>query len=97
VKVSLTDEAKRQARAERTWWRKNRDTKRLFDDELRSARDRLKESPTDKVYGFIDREPVRRMLLEKTRCHLYYVVREREGIVRIVAIWGAKRGRDPEL
>ena len=38
---------------------------------------------------------MRRLLLEKTRCHLYYVVMERENLVRIVAIWGAMKGTDP--
>jgi hypothetical protein len=31
------------------------------------------------------------MLLEKTRCHVYYVIPEGETLVRIVAIWGASR------
>jgi hypothetical protein len=38
---------------------------------------------------------VRRLLLEKTRCHLFYVVLEREDLVRIVAVWGAMKGADP--
>jgi len=38
---------------------------------------------------------VRRLLLEKTRCHLYYVVSEREDLVRIIAVWGAMKGADP--
>ena len=40
---------------------------------------------------------MRRLLLEKTRCHLYYVVVEREDLVRIVAVWGAMRGANPSL
>lgn len=38
---------------------------------------------------------MRRLLLEKTRCHVYDVVLEREHVVRIVAVWGAMKGMDP--
>jgi hypothetical protein len=91
----MTEEAQRQARAERKWWRANRDAKHLFSEELRRARDLLAHAPKHEIYGHFDGHPVRRLLLEKTRCHLYYIVLEREGLVRIVAVWGATRGADP--
>ena len=97
MKVELSDEAKLQAREENAWWRKNRDAKRLFTEELRAARKTLRDGPKHQVYAYIDGEPVRRMLLEKTRCHVYYLILEREKLVRIVAIWGARRGRGPKL
>lgn len=53
--------------------------------------------PKHKIYAYIDGEPVRRLLLEKTRCHVYYVVLEHEKRVRVVAIWGASRERGPTL
>jgi hypothetical protein len=37
------------------------------------------------------------LLLEKTRCHVYYLVIEPEDLIRIVAIWGAARGVEPRL
>jgi hypothetical protein len=97
LKVQLSDEAKRQAREENAWWRKNRDSKRLFTEELRAARKVLKDGPKHQTYAFIEGEPVRRLLLEKTLCHVYYVVLEREKLVRVVAIWGASRQRGPKL
>jgi hypothetical protein len=97
LKVELSDEAKRQASEENAWWRKNRDNKRIFTDELRAARKVLKDGPKHQIYAYIDGEPVRRLLLEKTRCHVYYVVFEREKLVRIVAVWGATQQRDPKL
>lgn len=97
MKVELSDEAKRQAREENAWWRKHRDSKRLFIEELRAARKVLKDGPKHQVYAYIDGEPVRRLLLEKTHCHVYYLVLEREKLVRIVAIWGASRQRGPTL
>jgi plasmid stabilization system protein ParE len=97
LKVELSDEAKRQARDENAWWRKNRDHKRIFTEELRAARKVLKDGPKHQIYAYIDCEPVRRLLLEKTRCHVYYVVFEREKLVRIVAIWGGPREHGPKL
>lgn len=97
MKVELSDEAKRQARDENAWWRKNRDHHRIFTEELRAARKVLKDGPKHQIYAYIDGEPVRRLLLEKTRCHVYYVVFEREKLVRIVAIWGGPREHGPKL
>jgi plasmid stabilization system protein ParE len=97
LKVELSDEAKQQAREENAWWRKNRDNKRIFTEELRAARKVLKDGPKHQIYAYIDGEPVRRLLLEKTRCHVYYVVLESEQLVRVVAIWGASRQRGPKL
>ncbi|MEO7037668.1 MAG: hypothetical protein ABI335_27920 [Polyangiaceae bacterium] len=57
----------------------------------------LKDGPKHQIYAYIDGEPVRRLLLEKTRCHVYYLVLEREKLVRIVVIWGASRQRGPTL
>ena len=91
----MTEEAQRQARAERRWWREHRDAKQLFSQELRAARDVLARTPKHEIYGHFDGQPVRRLLLEKTRCHLYYLVVEREQLVRIIAVWGATRGADP--
>ena len=91
----MTEEAQRQARAERTWWRAHRDAKQLFSQELRAARTILAHGPKHEIYGYFDGQPVRRLLLEKTRCHIYYVVRESENLVRIVAVWGAMKGAAP--
>jgi hypothetical protein len=49
------------------------------------------------IYGYFDGQPVRRLLLEKSACHLYYLLLEKENIVRIVAVWGASRGTGPDL
>jgi hypothetical protein len=97
VKVEFSEEARRQARRERTWWRKNRDAKHLFTEELRAARETLSAGPRLEIYGYFDGQPVRRLLLEKSACHLYYLLLEKENIVRIVAVWGASRGTGPDL
>lgn len=57
----------------------------------------LAHGPKLEIYGYFEGLPVRRLLLEKTRCHVYYLVIEPEDLVRIVAIWGAARGVEPRL
>jgi hypothetical protein len=91
------EEAQQQARAERTWWRAHRDAKQLFSEELRGLGSPPPHGPKHEIYGHFDGQPVRRILLEKTRCHLYYVVVEREDLVRIVAVSGAMKGVHPKL
>jgi hypothetical protein len=94
VKVVLTDEAQRQARAESAWWRQHRDVKPPFGDELRRARSILATDALREIDGYFDGLAVRR-LLPKTRCHLYYLVFEHEQVVRIVAVWGGAKGAAP--
>lgn len=93
----MTASAQRQARAELRWWRANRDAKHVFTEELRAARRMLAHGLKLEIYGDFEGLPVRRLLLEKTRCHVYYLVFEQEGLVRIVAIWGAARGVEARL
>jgi len=57
----------------------------------------LKDGPKHQIYAYIDGEPVRRLLLEKTRCHVYYLILEAEKLVRVVNILGASRERGPKL
>lgn len=93
----LTEEAQRQARSENRWWREHRDAKRLFSDELRAAKRTLAAGPKLEIYGYFDGLAVRRLLLEKTRCHVYFLLVEEADLVRIIAVWGATRGVDPGL
>jgi len=40
---------------------------------------------------------VRRVVLPKTRHHVYYEVDRKNDLVMILAVWGAPRGRGPTL
>ncbi len=42
-------------------------------------------------------ETVRRTLLKKSVQHVYYSVDEANGVIVIYSVWGARRGRGPEL
>ena len=58
----------------------------------------LCEAPTiGSVYATLDGIPVRRVLLRKTRAHLYYSVDDGAELVKVLAVWGAPKGRGPSL
>jgi hypothetical protein len=40
---------------------------------------------------------VRRVLLPKTHNHVYYETDRENGVVMILAVWGAPKGRGPKL
>ena len=69
-----------------------------FDEELREMKKRLASAAHEgQEYGRFKGELVRRLLLEKSKNHVYYVVRDADGIVHVVAIHGAVRGSGPDL
>lgn len=99
MKVRFTEQAQADARRIRRWWRENR-TKapNRFSEELREVRKRLASAAQEgHAYRQLGGELVRRLLLEKSGQHVYYVVREAERLVSIVAIHGAVRGSGPDF
>lgn len=48
---------------------------------------------------YVEREGVvvRRVLLRKTRNHVYYEIDRANGVVMIIAVWGAPKGEGPKL
>lgn len=97
--VEFRAEARAQAAARRAWWVENRPAAReLFDEELASAMRDLTDRPASiPVLLIRDRLAIRRWLLPKTRCHVYYVIYESRGVVEILSLWGASTGRRPPL
>ena len=79
-----------------TWWREHRDSAAdLFEQELSIAFRTIAAAPqTGKRYRHPD-SAVRRVLLRTTRNHVYYT--ERDDHILVVAVWGAVKGRGPNL
>jgi plasmid stabilization system protein ParE len=99
VKVRISDPAKRQAREIDRWWRANRQAApTLFAEELAEARRLLTKTP-DLGSPYVERRGVlvRRVLLRKSQNHVYYEIDRVNGIVIILAVWGAPKGRGPTL
>jgi plasmid stabilization system protein ParE len=95
--VRTTPEADSQIRDVDAWWRQHRPgVPDLFVDELSTAFDVIAAAPQiGRLYRQSPVQGTRRLLLNGTRYHLYYVHREEE--VRVLALWHARRGSGPPL
>jgi len=95
--VSATALARRQMEIAGRWWLENRDkAPDLFVSELETARALLSIEPRAGTAFPTPRHPgARRVLMVKTRYHLYHTVHDEENLVLIRALWHASRGRVP--
>jgi plasmid stabilization system protein ParE len=98
VRIRVSARAQREADRADAWWRANRpDTADLFTHELLRVLALLRDNPN--LGALYDAEhfegPVRRILMKKTKCHVYHGRLGDEAI--ILAVWGAQRERGPKL
>jgi len=97
MRVRLTPRALVEIERKRTWWRQQRPAAAsLFEDELYA---RVEQALVDPNLGSIYKEEgggaIRRLLLSRTRNHVYYAVDGDELVV--LSVWGAARRRGPAL
>ncbi len=97
MKVGFTEEAKAQVRRRREWWKKNRDKKSLFTEELRAAQRELRHAPKLAVHGMREGYEVRRLSLRRVHCFVYYVILEEEQRVEIISLWGQEQEHQPDF
>ena len=98
MKIVLLDEAQERFEAEDRWWREHRDAKDLFVTEFQEVLQQLAVAPTiGQRYRRARGKLIQRVLMPKTRCHVYYLHDLNGDIVEIHSIWGARRRRGPSL
>jgi len=98
VKIVLLAEAQRRFEAEDEWWRDNRDAKELFLDEFEQTLEQIGSNPErGQAYRLTRGKLIQRMLMRKTRCHVYYFHDREHDLVEGHTIWGAHRERGPRL
>ena len=97
MKLRLTLRALREAKRRKSWWLQNRPlAPQRFEQELDEVLDRILGTPTLGVeYPSKLDMPVRRVLMKKTKTHVYFSVED--DVVYILSVWGAQRGRGPKL
>jgi plasmid stabilization system protein ParE len=98
VNLRFTPQALAETKRIKTWWRENRPAASdAFEQELNATLERIVQAPSlGSLYEQGDLEvPVRRVLLPKTRNHLYYAIEGKEVVV--LSVWGSPRGRGPKL
>jgi plasmid stabilization system protein ParE len=95
--VRTTPEVEEQIAAADEWWRLNRlAAPDLFLEELADALDLIGQAPLiGRAYRPSPLPGTRRVLLKRSRYHVYYVPLIAE--VRVLALWHALRGSGPPL
>lgn len=97
--VRVSPEADEQIQEVAAWWRAHRKAAPgLFRTELAAAFDLLVRSPElGTPYHDAPVPEVRRLLLLRTRYHLYYTIDRANGEVFVRALWHTSRGEGPWL
>jgi plasmid stabilization system protein ParE len=99
-RVDVSPEARIHVQAIQAWWTTNRRAAPdLFREELRAALATLSESPAAGTPYRISSgvAGMRRILMPRTRYHVYYVVTDEQRRVLVHAVWHTARGRGPRL
>ena len=98
MNVRLSKRAQRAVDRIDACWRKQADHPETFLRELLSAIDFLESvdhpgtpCPTQK------RPALKRVLLEKSKCHIYFEPNERTNTLEVLTIWDGRRERAPKL
>ena len=98
MKIVLLDEAQERFEAEDGWWREHRDAKELFVMEFEEVLRQIASTPgLGQLYRRTRGKLIQRVLMKKTRCHVYYFHDEQRDLIEIHSIWGARRKRGPHL
>ena len=80
------------------WWQTNRGSQELFANELTNALELLMTMPgLGLEYATRRGVVIRRVLLPRSRYHVYFSHDEARQLVEVRAVWGATRGRAPAL
>ncbi len=97
--VALTSQARAHFATIQRWWGANRPAaSELFAGELRAAVSRVAFAPNSvAVYRSMNGREIRRLLLPRSRYHVYFEVNEGARQVFILAIWHVSRGGKPAL
>ena len=98
MRFVVSKRARAHIESSQAWWATNRDARALFVEELEAAERAIRANPhVGVVYATHDTGDVRRILLPKTKHHLYYRYRADRDEVTVLAVWGAPRSRGPKL
>ncbi len=99
MKIRISARARRNIETIQRWWAVNRPAApSLFLDELAAAETLLRTSPrVGRVYAVHRVGIVRRLVLEKTRHHLYYRYRSDIDELVVLVVWGSPREQGPKL
>lgn len=98
MKAYLSKRAARAAERIDARWHKFAEDPGIFARELLEAVEHLETTRSPGTPAPTVRHPsLKRVLLRKSRCHLYFEVDEPKQIIRILHIWDGRREHPPKL
>ena len=98
MRVEVSRRAQRSIERIDARWRRHADYPNIFIDEMVAAVEHLETvaHPGTPCHSRM-RPGLRRMVLEKTKCHLYFAVNERKHQIELLQVWDGRRERPPKL
>ena len=98
MKFIFLRRAERETVAIQKRWQRDADYKDTFAKDLIDAEEHLTTLPESGTPWKVQRgKVIRRWLLEKSKCHLYYRYESQQEAVIVMAVWDARRRRPPKL
>ena len=100
MRVRFTPEARLAVRQKRAWWQEHREkAPRLFVEELATIVAKLRAGEDEERQQFAARggRIIWRILMPKTRNHVFYRVNDAAAEVEIIVVWNAIAGATPDL
>jgi hypothetical protein len=98
VRIEFSKRAQRSIERIDTRWRKSADYPDLFRAEMDELIEHLETVSNPGTPCKSQRRPgLKRMLLEKTKCHVYFVVNERRQWLEVLDVWDGRREQPPKL
>jgi hypothetical protein len=99
VKLEYAPRALASIRYRQRWWQAHRDRAGLFGDELRAALRKIRDNTevARQRYSGQGEATTWRLLMPKTRHHVYYVRDEQNGIARVLFVANAIGESGPDL
>jgi len=97
MRLRLAPRALSEAKRKKTWWQKNRQSSPdLFEEEFNVIVRSIQSAPgAGAIYPSRFDIVIRRVLMTKTKNHVYFTATDTE--VVILSVWGAARERGPKL
>jgi plasmid stabilization system protein ParE len=98
-RVKLSPQARAQLAIINRWWAENRPAApTLIATEFEAAAAQLSDAPeSGRLHDGRCRLPVRKLLMPRSRYHLYYEVDNANRLVTVLAVWHLSRGQGPRL
>jgi len=98
VRVEITKRAQRSIERIDVRWSEQADHTEIFREEIDEVIEHLATVSSPGTPCATARRPrLKRILLQKTKCHVYFVVNERKQWIEVIQVWDGRREHQPKL